>query len=46
VQFGEDGKVAQLIGTQLPSRNQAVTDDPPPAKAAKQTHKAAQKKKR
>jgi outer membrane protein assembly factor BamE (lipoprotein component of BamABCDE complex) len=46
VQFGEDGKVAQLIGTQLPSRNQAVTDEPPPAKAAKQTQKAAQKKNR
>ena len=46
VQFGEDGKVAQLIGTQLPSRNLPIKDDPPPAKAAKPTKKAAPKKKR
>jgi hypothetical protein len=46
VQFdGNSGKVIQLIGTQLPSRNQPITDDPPPAKA-KAAKKAPPKKKR
>jgi hypothetical protein len=46
VQFGQDGKVSQLIGSQLPSRNQPIKDEPPPpAKAAKPAKKPAPKKK-
>jgi hypothetical protein len=47
VQFGENGKVSQIVGTQVPSRNQEIKDDPPPAKASKPAaKKAAPKKKR
>lgn len=46
VQFGEDGKVSQIIGNQVPSRNQPIKDDPPPAKAKPAAKKAAPKKKR
>lgn len=48
VQFGDDGKVSQIIGNQVPSRNQPIKDDPPPSvKGAKPAaKKAAPKKKR
>lgn len=45
VQFDSDGKVSGFVGTQVPSRNQPVTNDAPPAKASKPVKKAAPKKK-
>lgn len=46
VQFGQDGKVSQIIGTQVPSRNQPIKDEPPPAPKSTKPAKAAPKKKR
>lgn len=46
VQFDQNGKVSQLIGAQIPSRNQPIVDDPPPAPAKKAPAKKAPAKKK